>query len=90
MVNRPNARSRLPRVLLLSACIACGLLYIFSVRKSLLRHHTELPLAEGRTLREENSGIKPVQLIEEVGLPLSCEDKSSTQGIPHHWLHGRA
>ena len=50
MVNRPNSRSRLPRVLLLSLCIACGLLYLYSARKSLLR-----PLSDSASEEDQNS-----------------------------------
>lgn len=64
MVNRPATRFRLPRVLLLSACLACGLLYILSARKSLLRHHPELTTAEARLLSEEVIGTNPIQLTE--------------------------
>lgn len=57
MVNRPNARSRLPRVLLLSFCVACGLLYCISVRKSLLHAYLEASSEEERQLSEGTLSI---------------------------------
>ena len=83
MVSRPNARSRLPRVLLLSACFACGLLYIFSARQSLLRHHSELASAEANDLSHEITGIKAVQLLE-VGLP-STPTQYNRNLVSKHW-----